>query len=128
MTRMEYERLPHLAVIWLDAMSAQAQDLYDWSDGTRTDAEGEAFAKKLKEQARQALSMVMDWSPVTILEYLYYSFLNEAAIAHEYLNEMTVTNDEEGEQLAETLMQESVLMAWVHACEKMIDDMGGKVE
>ena len=132
MTRKEYERLPKPpGGMWLKPMQDMADELKTLY--TRVEVEGlpdpdvELLMENLIEKATESMQELKDFSDLNFLQYTYWAVMEEAEkwddVAH-----MVPGNEEQRVFRAEGMLRVQVLTAWLHAINRRIESLGGKID
>ena len=100
---------------------------------TRVEVEGlpdpdvELLMENLIEKATESMQELKDFSDLNFLQYTYWAVMEEAEkwddVAH-----MVPGNEEQRVLRAEGMLRVQVLTAWLHAINRRIESLGGKID
>ena len=126
MTREEYKRLPKPPNgMWLESMQQQADKLKKmYMSGWVPDPD--EMMEDLIGKATDSMKELKEWSNLDFLSYTYWAVMEEAEFWNDVANSI-VANETERVQRAEGMIKLHVLTAWLHAINRRIEELGGKV-
>lgn len=132
MTRAEYERLPKPpGGMWLKPMQEMADELKDLY--TRVELEGlpdpdvDLLMENQIGKATESMKDLKEWNSLDFLQYTYWAVMEEAE-KMDALSHTEVKNEKERELRAEAMLRLQVLAAWLHAINRRIEALGGRIE
>ncbi len=133
MTRAEYERLPKVpeGKMWLQPMQDMADELKKLY--SRVELEGlpdpdvDLLFDNLSKKAAESLK---DQSNLDMLYYTYWACMEEAEKWDSIGNtpNAAIKTAKDREMRAEAMLRTQVLLGWLIAINKRIEELGGKIE
>ena len=132
MTRADFEKLPNRPErMWLKEMHEMTDNLRTMFDRVDAKEAPEVDVEKMMEfvveDASKSLRDTVFWDDLNGLQFSYWACMEEMENWYS-LARSEVCNEDEREGRAEAMLRTTVLTAWLHAINRRVEELGGKME